>query len=165
MRALLPLERGKALAMNKTELQQRVRESHKGLVAALDGLTEEEATRVGLNENWSVKDALSHIAAWEIEAARIINEIQNGTWKPQRMSKETIDEFNRQAVESRRERSMPQVREEFDAAHSEMERVIGTLPEEVDESTPTYKYIENVTFKHFASHGAQIEQWKKQMQG
>jgi hypothetical protein len=60
---------------------------------------------------------------------------------------------------------MPQVREEFDAAHNEMERLIETLPEEVDESTPTYKYIENVTFKHFASHGAQIEQWKKQMRG
>ena len=150
--------------MKKTELQERVRESHKGLVAALEGLSEEEATRVGLNENWSVKDALSHIAAWEIEAARIITEIQNGTWQPQRMNKEMIDEFNRQAVESRSGRSMPQVREEFDAAHREMERVIESLPEEVDESTPTYKFVENVTFKHFASHGAQIEEWKKQLQ-
>lgn len=151
--------------MKKTELQERVRESHQGLVTALEGLSEDEATRVGLNQNWSVRDALSHIAAWEIEAARIINEIKNGTWKPQRLNKETIDEFNRQAVESRRERSMPQVREEFDAAHSEMERLIETLPEEVDESTPTYKFIENVTFKHFASHAAQIEEWKKQMRG
>jgi hypothetical protein len=164
--ALRSLKRArKGLIMKKTELQEHVREAHKGLVAALDGLSEDEATRVGLNENWSVKDALSHMAAWEIEAARIITEIQQGTWKPQRMSKETIDEFNRQAVESRKERSMPQVREEFDAAHREMERLIETLPEEVDESTPTYKYIESVTFKHFASHGAQIERWKKQMQG
>ena len=158
----LPLERGK-ITMKKTELQERVRDSHKGLVDALEGLSEEDATRVGLNENWSIKDALSHIAAWEIEAARIINEIQNGTWKPQRLNKEAIDEFNHQAVESRRERSMPQVREEFDAAHSEMERLIESFPEEVDESTPTYKYVENVTFKHFASHAAQIEEWKKRM--
>lgn len=151
--------------MKKTELKERVSDAHKELVAALEGLSEDEATRVGLNENWSVKDALSHIAAWEIEAGRIIHEIQQGTWQPQRLNKEMIDEFNRQAVETRRERSMPQVREEFDAAHSEMERLIETLPEEVDESTPTYKYIENVTFKHFASHGAQIEAWKKRMQG
>ena len=151
--------------MKKTELQERVRESHQGLVNALEGLSEEEATRTGLNENWSVKDALSHIAAWEIEAARIITEIQNGTWQPQRLNKEAIDEFNRQAVESRQERSMPQVREEFDAAHREMERLIESFPEEVDEATPAYKYVENVTFKHFASHGAQIEDWKKRMQG
>ena len=143
--------------MKRTDLQERVRETHDGLTAALEGLTEEEATRAGLNAQWSIKDALSHIAAWEIEAARIIGEIQAGTWKPQRLSHEAIDEFNRQAVESRRERSFPQVREEFDAAHQEMERIISSLPEEVDESSPAYKYIEAVTFKHFAHHGAQIK--------
>ncbi|HEY0376997.1 MAG TPA: maleylpyruvate isomerase N-terminal domain-containing protein [Pyrinomonadaceae bacterium] len=143
--------------MKRTELQERVRETHGELAAALEGLTEEEATRAGFNAQWSVKDALSHIAAWEIEAARIIGEIQAGTWKPQRLSHEAIDEFNRQAVESRRERSMPQVREEFDAAHKEMERIIAALPDEVDESTPVYKYIEGVTFKHFAHHGTQIK--------
>ncbi len=146
--------------MKKTELQERVRESHATLTEALEGLSEEEATRVGLNENWSIKDALSHISAWEIEAARIITEIQNGTWKPERMNKELIDEFNREAVENRQGHSMPQVREEFDAAHREMERIIESLPEEVDESTPIYKYVENVTFKHFASHGAQIRKFR-----
>ncbi|HWT02643.1 MAG TPA: DinB family protein [Pyrinomonadaceae bacterium] len=146
--------------MKKTELQERVRETHEGLTRALEGLTEEEATRVGLNAQWSIKDALSHIAAWEIEAARIIKEIQDGTWKPQRLNQEMIDEFNRQAVESRRERSFPQVREEFDAAHTEMERVIDSLPDEVDESKPAYKYIEAVTFKHFAHHGAQIQKMR-----
>ena len=141
-------------------MQERVRESHKELTAALEGLTEEEATRVGLTSEWSIKDALSHIAAWEIEVARIVKEIQDGTWKPQRLSQEMIDEFNRQAVENRRERSFPQVREEFDAAHAEMERVIGSLPEEVDEASPAYKFIEAVTFKHFAHHGAQIKRMR-----
>jgi hypothetical protein len=144
--------------MKKTELQERVRETHAELAQALAGLTEEEATRAaGFNAQWSVKDALSHIAAWEVEAARVIKEIQAGTWKPRRMSEEMIDEFNRQAVESRRERSFPQVREEFDAAHSEMERIISSLPDEVDESSPVYKYIEGTTFRHFAHHGAQIK--------
>lgn len=149
--------------MKKTELSERVRESHQGLVEALEGLSEEEATRVGLNENWSIKDALSHMSAWEIEVARIATEIQNGTWKPQRLNNEAIDEFNRQAVESRQGHSMPQVREEFDAAHREMERIIESLPEEVEESSPLYRYIEAVTFKHFAHHGAQIQEWKKRM--
>lgn len=150
--------------MKKTELQERVRATHGGLVNALEGLSEEEATRKGLTEQWSIKDALSHISAWEIEAARIIGEIQNGTWKPQRLNQELIDEFNRQAVEDRQGHSMPQVREEFDAAHREMERLIESFPDEVDESSPIYKYVEAVTFKHFAHHGALIEEWKKQMQ-
>ncbi len=143
--------------MKRTELQERVRESHEGFVSSLEGLSEDDATHVGLTEQWSIKDALSHIAAWEIEVARIVKEIQAGTWKPQRMNNEMIDEFNRRAVEDRHGRSFPQVREEFDAAHAEMERIIDSLPEEVDESSPAYKYIEAVTFKHFAHHGAQIK--------
>lgn len=146
--------------MKKTELLERLRESHKKLTDALEGLTEEQATRKGLNPQWSIKDALAHIAAWEIEGARIVNEIERGTWKPQKIDKEMIDGFNAQAVESRREHSMPQVREEFDAAHSEIERIIETLPDELDESSPTYKYLEAVTFKHLTHHAAQIEEFR-----
>ncbi|MCA1850403.1 MAG: maleylpyruvate isomerase N-terminal domain-containing protein, partial [Acidobacteria bacterium] len=65
--------------MKKTEIQECLREAHKKLTGALEGLSEEEATRTGLNAQWSVKDALAHISAWEIEGARIIREIQEGT--------------------------------------------------------------------------------------
>ena len=147
--------------MKKTELKERVSESHRKLTSALADLTEEQATRKGLNPQWSIKDALAHIAAWEITGARMLTEIQNGTWKPQKITKEIIDNFNAQAVETRKEHSMPQVREEFDAAHREIERLIETLPDEVDESTPTYKYLEAVTFKHLTHHATQIEEWRK----
>ncbi|HYP53551.1 MAG TPA: maleylpyruvate isomerase N-terminal domain-containing protein, partial [Pyrinomonadaceae bacterium] len=110
--------------MKKTELMERVREAHARLVAALDGLSEEDATRVGLNANWSVKDALSHVVAWEVEGARIVGEIQQGTWKPHRLSQEEIDEFNARAVEERRGRSMREVTDEFNTAHQRMERVL-----------------------------------------
>jgi hypothetical protein len=146
--------------MKKTELKERVSESHRKLTSALEDLTEEQATRKGLNPQWSIKDALAHIAAWEIAGARMLTEIQNGTWKPQKINKEIIDGFNAEAVEARKEHSMPQVREEFDAAHREIERLIETLPDEVDESSPTYKYLEAVTFTHLTHHAAQIEKWK-----
>ena len=146
--------------MKKMELQERVREAHQKLTKAIDGLTEEEATRKGLNPQWSVKDALAHIVAWEFEGARIVREIQEGTWKPQRLSNQLIDEFNARAVEERTDRSMREVTDEFNVAHSEIERLIESLPDEIDESTPTYKFIEGVTFKHHAHHAAQIEGWK-----
>ena len=150
--------------MKRDELLERVREGHETLLRALEGLDEERATRKGLNPQWSVKDALSHIAAWEIEGARIIDEIQKGTWQPQRMSKEMIDEFNARAVADRRERSMSEVRAEFDDAHARMQQLLETLPEEVDEASPAYKFAAEVTFKHHASHAAQIEEWKSKLQ-
>ncbi|MBA3767564.1 MAG: DinB family protein [Acidobacteria bacterium] len=147
--------------MKKTEIEERVRDTHAQLAKALEGLTEEQGTRVGLNPEWSVRDALAHTVAWEIQGANIVSEIQAGTWKPQRLNKEMIDDFNAQAVEERRERSFGEVRDEFDAAHNRMQGLIATLPDEIDESSPTYKFIEGVTFRHMAHHAAQIEEWKQ----
>lgn len=151
--------------MKKTELLERVRESHGKLTAALDGLSEDEATRTGLNENWSARDALSHITAWEIEGARILEELQRGTWKPQKFDKQAIDDFNARATEDRRSRSMAEVRAEFDEVHRRMEETLAALPDEVDEATPAYKFTEAVTFRHHTHHAAQIEEHKQRMKG
>src|SRR5215210_7374890 len=128
-------------AMKRTEVEERVRASHAQLTQALEGLSEEQGTRTGLNPQWSVRDALAHIVAWEIQGANIVSEIQAGTWKPQRLNKEMIDDFNAQAVEERRARSLGEVRDEFNEAHSRMESLIATLPDEIDEASPTYKFI------------------------
>jgi uncharacterized damage-inducible protein DinB len=150
--------------MKKNEIEERVEEAHLKLLKALDGLTEEEATRSGLNTQWSVKDALAHIVAWELHGADIIGEIQAGTWKPQRLNKELIDNFNAQAVEVRRDFTMREVSDEFNAAHARMLSLIEKLPDEIEESSPTYKFIEGVTFKHMSHHAAQIEQWRQKLQ-
>lgn len=149
--------------MKKNEIEERVRESHKKLANALAGLSEEQGTRKGLNPQWSIKDALSHITAWEIEGARIVREIQAGAWKPQRLNQQLIDDFNARAVEERAQRSFAEVRQEFDRAHTEMQQLIASLPDEIDEKSPTYKFIEGVTFRHHAHHAGLIEDWKQKL--
>ena len=147
--------------MKKTELQERVRAAHEKLTGALEGLSEEQATRAGLTSEWSIKDALSHIAAWEIEGARALSEIERGTWQPQRFDKQAIDEFNARVVRERRARTFGEVRAEFDAAHARMEEMVAKLPDEVDEKTPAYKFVEGVTFRHHAHHAEQIEKYRE----
>ncbi len=148
--------------MKKTEIQERVRTAHRKLTDALEGLSEEEAGRVGLTTEWSVKDALAHISAWETEGELRLREIQAGTWQPQRLSHEMIDEFNARVVDERKTRSFAELREEFDRAHSSLEEFIASLPDEIDEKSPTYKFIEGVTFRHHEHHAGQIENYRKQ---
>jgi hypothetical protein len=148
--------------MKKSEIEERVRSAHRELTVALEGLSEEEATRSGsLNPEWSVKDGLSHITAWEIEGAGRVREIQSGTWKPERLSKQMIDDFNARAVHERASRSYAEVRAEFDRAHADMEQLIQSLPDEIDEKSPAYKFIEGVTFRHHAHHAAQIAKYRE----
>ena len=148
--------------MKKTEIQERVRAAHRKLTDALDGLSEEEAARVGLTSQWSVKDALAHISAWETEGERRLREIAAGTWQPQRLSHEMIEDFNARAVGERKTRSWAELREEFDRAHASLEEFIASLPDEIDEKSPTYKFIEGVTFRHHEHHAGQIENYRKQ---
>ena len=148
--------------MKKTEIQERVRAAHRKLTDALAGLSEEEAARVGLTNEWSVKDALAHISAWETEGEQRLREIAAGTWQPQRLSHEMIDDFNARAVGERKTRSWAELREEFDRAHASLEEFIASLPDEIDEKSPTYKFIEGVTFRHHEHHAGQIENYRKQ---
>jgi len=150
--------------MHKTEILDRVAQAHEYLTRALDGLTEEQATSKGVTAEWSARDALSHITAWEIEGARIVRSVQDGSYQPHRINKDAIEEFNARAVEERKKRSMREVRDEFDGAHGEMVRLINSLPDEVDEASPAFKFIEGVTFRHLAHHAGQIEEWKQKQQ-
>ena len=150
--------------MKKTEMLERVHASHARLVAALDALTDEEATRVGLNPRWSVKDALAHIVAWELEGTDAISKFRQGTYERKPLSPETIDRFNAEAVESRRARAMTEVRREFDETHASFVRLLESLPdEEVEEKSFIYKFTDGVAIHHHAQHAAQIEEWKKKM--
>lgn len=151
--------------MKKSEIKERVRTAHKRLSDALEGLSEEQATSVGLNPQWSIRDALAHITAWELEGARIVREIQAGTWKPQRLDQQQIDDFNARAVEERRSRTFAEVREEYDHAHHEIEQVIESLPDAIDEKSSTYKFIEGVTFRHHTHHAGQIEEFRSKAEG
>lgn len=147
--------------MNRAEIQKQMEESHNRLLRAIDGMTEEEAERKGLNPQWSVKDCLAHIAAWESVGVGVVEEIGKGTWKPQAIDREFIDGFNARAVEDRTERSMREVADEYNGAHASMEQAIASLPEELDDNSPAFHLIELLTAKHPAHHAEQIEEWRK----
>ncbi len=149
--------------MKKTELLERVRESHAKLTTALEGLTEPQATSIGLNPQWSVKDALSHIVAWERVGAESIQQIQQGTYQRKPLDNEAIYTSTADAGERRRERSMGEVRGEFDEVHASFVGLLETLPDEVDEKSGVYKFTEGVAIHHHAQHAAQIEEWKKNL--
>ena len=160
-RACVLVKAGGDSTMKRTEIRERMEEAHNRLLRAIDGLTETEATRKGLNPQWSVKDCLAHIAAWEAVGVGIIGDIAKGTWKPQEIDREFINGFNARAVEERTMRSMREVADEYNGVHAQMEQAIAALPDEVDDASPAFHLVELLTAKHPTHHAAQIEEWKK----
>jgi uncharacterized damage-inducible protein DinB len=148
--------------VKKAEILERVHESHTQLINSINGLSEEDAARPGLNPQWSIKDALAHIILWEEEGTRILDQIRDGSWQPRKLNKEDIDNFNSAAVEQMRNRSLADLTTEFARVHSAMLRRIELLPDDVDESSQEFLYVRGVTFRHMAHHAAQIEKFRNE---
>jgi DinB superfamily len=146
--------------MKRTEILQRVGEAYGRLERALAGLTEEEAARVGLTPQWSVKDCLAHIAAWEIEGARVSEEIVAGTYRP-RYDDAEIERRNTEAVAARRALTLAEIKAELHEAHERLTALLARLPDEIAEDTPGYRFIAGVTFDHMTHHAAQIEKYRE----
>jgi hypothetical protein len=146
--------------MKNEELVGRVNEVHRRVTNALDGLTERQALRVGLNAQWSVKDLLAHLTSWKERGVAELVRIENGTWQPQKMDMEAVHRFNAEAVNERRARSMAVVRADFERAHDEMLRLIAALPDELEESAPAFRVVNGAGIRHVAHHAAQLVEWK-----
>ena len=147
--------------MRKAEMLARVAESRQALMDSIAGLTEPAASEIGLNVNWSVKDALSHIVAWEVRGREVVEEIRDSGNTPGHLSRAEIDEFNARVVEERRGRTFDAVCLELGDAHARMLATLNSLSDEIDESTISYKYIFGVTIHHMATHAMQISNYRK----
>lgn len=149
--------------MNKTELLEQACAAHGTLMQALDGLTDEQALRTGLTSQWSVKDTLAHITAWLIYGTEQLRSIEQGTWTPQKWDQEAIDRFNAEATEKWRDHTMADVHAAFASAYNQMEQMIWSLPDDIVESSVTFKLVRAVVLKHLPHHAAQIEAWRQKL--
>ncbi|HWS56808.1 MAG TPA: maleylpyruvate isomerase N-terminal domain-containing protein [Pyrinomonadaceae bacterium] len=147
--------------MKKAELLEAVGGAHARLARSLEGLTDEEAGRVGLTAKWSVKDAVAHITAWEQEGARVLAGIVDGTERPRRYPADEIERFNEEAVAARRGRTLDELLAETRGGHAAMLAAVGRLPEEVDEDSPACKIARGFAVDHMTHHAAQIEKYRE----
>jgi hypothetical protein len=134
------------------------------LATATRGLTDEEMTRRGSAGEWSLKDLFAHIAAWEEEAARRINEIANGngpalTWP----NRDEEDAFNAAAVERSHSMPLEQVMKRLEECHQDLMDMLATFGDELavaDTEVTAQEWIPGWTYMHYQHHAPEIWQLK-----
>ena len=85
--------------------------------ALIDGLTEAERDAIGTREHWSVKNILSHIAAWVQHCADGLAAAQLG--EEQQLS-DDIDRINADIFDATHDRSWPQVLADVECAYDDL---------------------------------------------
>src|SRR5262245_45842278 len=100
------------MAENRDALLQHYRQMREDLLAAIDGLSDDQMTEMSL-DGWSVKDHLGHIALWdEIRAAEVAR-ISAGHASAWRMNGEQDEAYNALGYAMRQGLSLDQVRWEL----------------------------------------------------
>jgi hypothetical protein len=162
----------------KPEVLAAIRGAHTEMDALLAPLTSDRMIAPELENGWSVKDALAHIASWETMLMGWIGQSRRGetvkrfipgfTYDSPEQREPTMHRLNDHLYEKNKMRPLAEVRAEFNAAHEKMLNLVGELsPEEIFEpgrfawcgNYPLYDWISGDTWDHYAEHTESIQSW------
>jgi hypothetical protein len=130
------------------------------LAVAVRGLSDADICRPNVVGAWSIKNVLAHIAAWEQEGARRIDEITRGngpalTWP----SREEEDSFNAAAAAASEGRTVDQVVKSLEEAHQDFMDLLATFGDELmtaNLEVSAQEWIPGWTYLHYQEHAPQI---------
>ena len=88
---------------------------------------------------------LGHLVHWEQGAAEQVRELQAGTWSPRKRTLEEAEQINREVTAANRATLVPQLREQFSRARTEIVSALRDAPEEMDETFPLARIVRSVS--------------------
>jgi hypothetical protein len=140
----------------RDDLARRGREAHQRLDALLATMSEEQLTRPGVTDDWSVKDHLAHLTWW---GRRIITVLHGGDDPIDAMpgGEKTEDEINANVYAANRDRSLAEVRAAFDASYQQTLALAESLSAEDLADEVLYGLIAGDTFDHYREHIEMLE--------
>ncbi len=155
---------------NKQELLERIEAERRRWDTLIATLGSERMVQPGVVGQWSVKDMIAHLSAWQGRPIAWLQAVRDGTrpqptpWK-QGLTEEEINEW---IWQTNRERPLPAVLDESTRTHQEL---MGLLRSTADEALmPPKRYnwmgersiVEGIaanTYEHYQEHAAQIRTW------
>lgn len=140
----------------REDLALRGREAHQQLDTLLASLSEEQMTQPGVTGDWSVKDHLAHLTWW---GRRVITVLSGGVDPLDAMpgGEKSEDDINANVYAANRERSLADVRADFETTHRDMQHLIETLPDET--LGQREGWISGNSDYHYNEHLAMLRAW------
>ena len=157
--------------MSKTRILESIQSGRKALQATLEGISEAQMTEPGVESDWSVKDILVHIAAWEgmmvgwVEAS-LRGEIPDRP--PPGKTWDDLDGLNAQIYADNKDQALDEVWGDFQASHQRALSMVQAMTEEalLDpgrfewlQGDPMWHLVAANTWWHYKEHHETISDW------
>jgi len=142
---------------DRDDLLQHYRASREKLLAAIDGLTDEQMSEPSI-DGWSVKDHLAHIALWDDIRAAEVERISAGFESAWKMTEQQDDDHNAVGYEIRRSMSPAQARWELENSRRKLLDAIAAAP---PEALDTARYgAAGLRSDHEHDHAGWLQRWR-----
>ena len=155
--------------MTKARLLEQMRQGRADLEALVDGIGETQMEQPAVPGDWSVKDVLAHVSAWERHLLGWLEAEAKGE-KPDLpvppATEEAIDQFNAQTYATHRDQPPAAVRAEFRASFQALLAKAEALSEAelLDPNRfafaagrPAWSYFAVISYWHYPEHFDQIQ--------
>ena len=155
--------------MTKAKLLEQIQTERRALEAVLAQVGATQMTAPLLDGGWSVKDVLAHIFCWEQHVIHWVKASLQGApveAPPYDLPNAELDAINARYQADNKDRSLADVRQEFNATYQEILTLTQTLTEEQlfdperyawRDGHPLWELIGANTFWHYLEHREAIE--------
>ena len=162
---------------SKAELLNDIQVERRRLEKNLDGLSELDMTRPGAVGEWSVKDVLAHLVAWE---QLFLDWYESGLHgripeiTPVGMSGKAIDALNQKIFVQYHQCSLNEIKEEFQTSYQQVLAIVQAIPEEDLFTAGRYAwtgklaladYVAGNTCNHYHWANAKVHRWLRTQKG
>lgn len=151
--------------MSAQELLALMAAGRARLLAAIDGLSPEEMVQPGAAGDWSVKDVLAHIAAWQSRLVRLLFQLSRNQ-KPQSDGRD-VDTINAEIYAQQKDRALDLVLADFHGVYEQVRLRVAALDDQalgrrIGPAT-LEEIIRSDTDEHDDEHAAQLAAWRQAM--
>jgi DinB superfamily len=146
---------------------RRMVEVRRATIGFLSQLSEEELVRRRTRGQWSIKDVLAHIAAWEQEGAHRLELIAQGFGERIHFYHDPreIDRFNARAVSAARRMPLGAVLRRLARARRRLTDALHALPpralRDPSHEIPVVSWLPEFAWTHEQDHFREIRAWWK----
>ncbi|HLG62589.1 MAG TPA: ClbS/DfsB family four-helix bundle protein [Ktedonosporobacter sp.] len=151
---------------SKDRLLEAMRTGFAAFESFLAPLSEEQMTTPGVNDAWSVKDNLAHLAAWQWHALRLLQAVKDHVAPVDQYEGLTEEQQNERIYQQNKDRPLSEVQSEFRSSFEQVLAGVQSLTQEELEKQqswlgerPVWPYVVGNTYGHYEEHTQIIQHW------
>lgn len=158
--------------IKKAELLEKMQTGYLQFEAFLASLQQEQMTIPGVNGNWSIKDHLAHLLAWQDHLQELLQAVLDGKQEPPQPVRafSSVDEINEYIYQNHKDGLLTDVLAAFRASYQHVLATVQALSQEClnapfpwyENDKPLGTGIAGDMYHHYEEHRNMIQRWVQQ---